>query len=195
MKTETKQKLIEVGAEAVMAKSFDGVGINQVLELAGVPKGSFYHHFKSKEEFGVAVVNHTAEEHEQRLKDHLLQGDGSPLERLRAFFEFGRDYHRENGTERKCLVAKMALDHANLSDPIQSCVKRGFDSWRNVVAQCLEQAKEAGELEEGEDTVRLADFLNSAWEGVMVRMQVDRDLTVVDSFIELVFERVLVRKG
>jgi len=188
---DTKQKLIEVGAEAIMEKSFDGVGINHVLELAGVPKGSFYHHFKSKEEFGAAVIDHTAEIHEQEFRKMLLEGEGTPLGRLRTYFEFVREYHREHGTEPKCLILKMALDQAKLSEPIQACVKQAFGRWREIVTECLTEAQAQGELAKDLDPARTADIVNACWEGVLMRMQVDRDVAIIDSFLEFVFGRLL----
>ena len=48
----TRERLIAEGLKSLVLRGFDGIGLNAILDSAGVPKGSFYYFFKSKEEFG-----------------------------------------------------------------------------------------------------------------------------------------------
>jgi TetR/AcrR family transcriptional repressor of nem operon len=82
--TGTREKILAAGAQAVSAKSFNSCGLSEILELAGVPKGSFYHYFQSKEDFGVALIEHEAAEFMAYLRPIVSDRKRAPLERPRA---------------------------------------------------------------------------------------------------------------
>jgi TetR/AcrR family transcriptional regulator, transcriptional repressor for nem operon len=84
-KTATRDKIIDSGMRAMLDKSFNAVGLNEILADAGVPKGSFYHYFKSKEAFGVAVVERFATKAADELRKILGDVSQSPLSRLRRW--------------------------------------------------------------------------------------------------------------
>ena len=57
MRENARDKIIAAGVEMVAASGFNATGIDAILKAAGVPKGSFYHHFGTKENFGIEVIN------------------------------------------------------------------------------------------------------------------------------------------
>jgi len=75
---ETREHIIQTGAELILRNGFRATGINTVLEEAGVPKGSFYYYFKSKNDFGLAVIDAYAEVYRQRLDQTLGIIHGRP---------------------------------------------------------------------------------------------------------------------
>ena len=83
---ETKAKILQQGAELVYRQGFNNTGIQEILESAGVPKGSFYFYFKSKEQFGLELIDYYMEFFRVMIGTHLRKSDSPPLERLRAFF-------------------------------------------------------------------------------------------------------------
>ena len=66
---DTRERILDASCQAIISKSFNGAGLNEILQNAGVPKGSFYHHFKSKEDLGIAVIEKSTAEHMERLKE------------------------------------------------------------------------------------------------------------------------------
>ena len=71
----------------MLRSGFAGIGLAELLQAAGVPKGSFYNHFDSKEAFGVELVQRYYAQQERLLASLLTQTDRSPLERVRSYFE------------------------------------------------------------------------------------------------------------
>ena len=57
MRQNTRQKILEVGAEIIHLKGYNHTGLQEILQAAGVPKGSFYNYFKNKEDFGLQVID------------------------------------------------------------------------------------------------------------------------------------------
>jgi len=101
MEMTTREKIIACGTQAIIGKSYNAVGLNEILATAGVPKGSFYHFFRSKEDFGVAVVEYFAAKAAEHLRTVLRNPSRSPLARLRFWFESARDGLAKNAFRRQ----------------------------------------------------------------------------------------------
>ncbi|TAJ22019.1 MAG: TetR family transcriptional regulator [Planctomycetota bacterium] len=192
--TGTRARLLEVGAEAISEKSFTSCGLAEILERARVPKGSFYHYFKSKEEFGVALIEKETVEFVDELRPIIADRKRTPLERLRAIFEMMRDECVARGAARQCLIPKLALETGQLSEPVQAAIKAAYDQWRALLAQVVREAQAAGELSRSRDPERLAGVLVMLWEGATMRTQIDRSMQPIDDFLAFVFGSLLIAR-
>lgn len=173
------------------AKGFNGSGLSEILERAGVPKGSFYHYFGSKEDFGVALIERARDEYLDSLRTHLSERKRSPLSRLRSIFEDTRAECDRNGPTVECIIPKLALETATLSDPVHAAVKCAYQQWSALIAQVIREAQAAGEVARSHDPDHLADVLVMLWEGAAVRMQIDRSIGPLDDFLAFVFDTLL----
>lgn len=188
---DTRERILEVGAQAIADKSFNSCGLAEILQRAGVPKGSFYHYFGSKEDFGIALIERSNQEYVELLRPILNDRRRSPLQRLRAVFELSREECLANGAARQCLIPKLALETAQLSAPLHAAVKCAYDQWSVVLARVIREAQAAGEIGTKHDADRLANILVMLWEGATIRMQIDRSLQPVDDFLSFVFDSLL----
>lgn len=187
----TRDRILEVGAQAIADKSFSGCGLAEILRLAQVPKGSFYHYFESKEDFGVALIEKASQEYVDLLQPIVGDRRRSPLARLRAVFELSRAECVATGAGRQCLVPKLALESSQLSAPVHAAVKCAYDQWSAILARVIREAQAAGEIPRKHDPARLANVLVMLWEGATIRMQIDRSLQPVDDFLSFVFDSLL----
>ncbi len=188
---ETRDRILEAGSKAIVAKSYNGCGLNEILGAAGVPKGSFYHYFKSKEGFGVAVIEQSADGHSANLRKYFTDRSHSPLNRLRAFYTMAHDHYAEHGPTRQCLIAKLALEIAQLSEPMRAAIKCGYDEWGLLHAKLLREAQAEGELDASVDAEALGNAILHAWEGATIRMQIDQDVSPLTEFMDTVLERLV----
>ncbi|MDZ4772023.1 MAG: TetR family transcriptional regulator C-terminal domain-containing protein [Planctomycetota bacterium] len=187
----TRDRLLEVGAQAISDLSFNSCGLAEILRRAGVPKGSFYHYFESKEDFGVALIERESAEYVECMRPLVEDHARSPLERLRAVFEEGRRHCIEHGPARRCLIPKLALETAQLSEPVHAAVKQAYDHWSAQLVQIIREAQERREISRRHDPERLAGILVMLWEGATIRMQIDRSLQPLDDFLAFVFDSLL----
>lgn len=192
--TDTRDRIVDAGSKAIVAKSYNGCGLNEILSAAGVPKGSFYHYFKSKEDFGVAVIERSGDEHAERLRAYLTDRSLSPVARIRAFYGMVRDYYAESGPTRECLIAKLALETAQLSEPMRAAIKCCYDHWAALHAKAIREAQSANEIPSDENPEHLANLLINAWEGATIRMQINRDVGPLNEFVDDTLERLLVAR-
>ena len=176
----------------MLRSGYAATGLVELLRTAGVPKGSFYNHFESKEAFGLEIVRRYYAAHDGRLASLAAETDRSALERLRAYFDHLLEIaERAAPQTRGCLLGMLALEMAGSSEPLRSLVDDCFARWQARVAELLRQAQEAGEIDGGQDAQQLAGMLLQGWEGALMRARVSQDLQGLLDFIAFAFTRML----
>jgi TetR/AcrR family transcriptional regulator, transcriptional repressor for nem operon len=190
-RTETRAAIVGIASQLLRVNGFDGTGIDAVLKQAGVPKGSFYHYFRSKDELGMAIIEDAARELAAKLEKHLDDATLTPLRRLRGYFESGIVAQRRSECTRGCLFGTLGLELASKNARLRRRIAEEFMRWKERVVACLKQAQQAGELSADHDTAELAGFILSAWEGAILRAKVAKSVEPLQQCVDLLFRRVL----
>jgi TetR/AcrR family transcriptional repressor of nem operon len=186
----SRAALVEHGTQLMLRSGYAGTGLVELLQAAGVPKGSFYNHFDSKEAFGVELVQRYYAEQDRLLASLLMQTDRRPLERLRAYFELLLQRAVDASPQvRGCLLGMLALEMAGSSEPLRASVSDAFSRWQARIAELLRQAQVVGELAPEQDPQPLAAMLLEGWEGALMRARASRDLDSLRTSLDLVFSR------
>lgn len=186
-KKDTRSEIIRIGTDLISRQGFNATGIDAVLKEAAVPKGSFYHYFKSKEEFGLAVLEQFAERFEQRLDTFINDEEVSPLDRIRNFLETGLTRVSQNQCSRGCLIGNLGQEMADLNERFRARLDEVFGMWKERFAACLAEAQQRGELSRSPDAHMLAGFILSGWEGAILRAKVMKSPQPMRDFIEVLF--------
>lgn len=188
----TKDRIIAAGEQAILAKSYNGVGLKEILSIADVPKGSFYHYFKSKEDFAIKLIEHVMDRETQRAKEILLDPNvSSPRQRLENYFNKAQQFYIEANLIPECLTTRLAFEMSHINDPIRKAIRNAWRCWAAVIALPIHEAQSKGEVCEDINADEVAQFIADAWEGVTQRMQVERDIAIFDRFTRLVFTTLL----
>jgi TetR/AcrR family transcriptional repressor of nem operon len=190
-KMEGKEKVIACGVELISLNGYTATGIDAVLKQAGVPKGSFYHYFGTKENFGLEVINRFAEEYDRKLERYLGDTDAPPLQRIRNYLEHSVGHMAETGCSRGCLIGNLGQELAGQNERFRARLEEVFRSWQVLFAACLREARECGELSRDTDPDGLAEFILSAWEGAILHAKVMKSPSLLQRFIAILFETVL----
>lgn len=190
-RSDTRQAILRAGAGLITRHGFGATGINAVLAAAGVPKGSFYHYFASKHDFGLALIDTYAADHEARLTDVLGDTAASPLQRLRNYFAAGITDMASHQCAEGCLIGNLGQELAAQDEAFRARLDAVFARWEALFAECLEAAREAGEIHPGVDPRELAAFLLAGWEGAILRAKVIKSVTPMQRFESVLFERIL----
>ena len=188
---DTRSEIIRIGTDLISRQGYNATGIDAVLKAAGIPKGSFYHYFKSKEEFGLAVIEQFAERFEQRLDTFLNDEEVSPLNRIRNFLETGLARVSQNQCSRGCLIGNLGQEMADLNERFRERLDLVFGMWKERFAACLTEAKQRGELPPTADPHPLAGFILSGWEGAILRAKVMKSPQPMHDFVEVLFSATL----
>ncbi|BEV71088.1 MULTISPECIES: TetR/AcrR family transcriptional regulator [unclassified Paludibacterium] len=170
-----RQHIIDTAKPIILGKGYAAVGLSEILAAAEVPKGSFYHYFKSKDAFGEAMLTHYFEDYLARL-DALLAADGSPAaQRLMRYWQGWCDRHACDGPESKCLVVKLGGEVSDLSEAMRETLNRGTDEVIRRLGACIEEGRADGSMAGIGDAHAAAESLYQMWLGAMLLSKIRRD--------------------
>ena len=188
----TADHLIEVGLDLMRKHGYGATGLQEILKQAEVPKGSFYHHFASKEQFAAAVVARYVSLEEKHALEVLGNTRQAPLKRLRRYFEDLIRLAGQSAATQGCLLGRLSLEIAGESSLLQRSLSANFEGWQAGIASVLREATEKGELPKSTRVDALAGFLLNSWEGALLRSQADRSDAPLFDFLHFMFEEMLV---
>ena len=192
---DTKQVLLEEGLKALLISGYDGVSIGPVLAAAGVPKGSFYHFFQSKDHF-VRTVLKTYAARYARLRDLILADRTKPpLLRLRSYFDKLEQELASEVPLGGCLYGVLAQTMATRSKALREQLVQSFQAWEESLFLVLQQAQKTGDLSPELDARAAAAFLIDAYEGALIRMKSDGVTAAFDRFKAFALEPLLAHKA
>lgn len=179
---ETRELLIRTGLAVLTEKGYSSVGIDEILRMVAVPKGSFYHYFPSKEAFGQVLIAAYADYFANKLDRCFLDTAHSPLQRLRNFVEDARQGMSKHGFRRGCLVGNLGQEMAVLPESFRHQLAEVFQDWQQRTERCLKEAQQSGELDPALDCAQLASFFWIGWEGAVLRAKLEQQPAALDTF-------------
>jgi TetR/AcrR family transcriptional repressor of nem operon len=182
---ETREALCIAGVAALTEKGFSATGIDEVLRSVGVPKGSFYHFFPSKEAFGAELIARYAEYFAHKLDRFLLDEKLPPMERIEAFCADAERGMRRYGFRRGCLVGNLGQEMGALPESFRSQLVQVLEDWQRRMANCLALARAAKEIPANVDCAQWAAFFWVGWEGAVLRAKLERKAAPLRLFAQL----------
>ncbi len=189
----TRERLLEVGLELMRKHGYGATGLQEILRAADVPRGSFYHHFSSKEGFAVAVIERYVAL-VGKLNDEILGNvRQAPLKRLRRYFENLITLAGQTAPISGCLLGSLSLEVAASSPLLQGHIHSSFTHWQTAIASILREAIEKGDLPQSTKPDMLASFVLNSWEGALLRSEADRSDAPLKHFLHYVFEEMLLK--
>lgn len=168
-RADTRAALLRQGMAMLTERGFNAVGIDEVLRAVGVPKGSFYYYFASKDDFGLAALQAYAGYFAAKLDRHFLDTGLPPLARIEAFIADADAGMARHGYRRGCLVGNLGQEMSALSEPFRARLEAVFADWQARLTACLQAAVAAGELAADTDCARWSAFFWTGWEGAVLR--------------------------
>jgi len=189
-KPNIRGKLLVAGLGTVHSRGFNASSVQDITETAGVPKGSFYNHFKSKEELGTEILDRYWHDVVSPNLPILSDATLSPRERLQSYFDVLAEGLAEQGYLRGCLIGNLSAELADHSLMVRNQLTSLLAEWTSALEHCVREAQEEGEVRTDLDAVTIANFLVNAWEGVVLRTKVDKDEHAPNGFRAVVFSTI-----
>jgi TetR/AcrR family transcriptional repressor of nem operon len=189
MSDSTKERMLNAGLSMLLRHGYNDLGIQAVLKETGTPKGSFYHHFASKEDFALQVIERYMDEVHRGLDATLGDHSLPPLERVRRFFEATRDKYREDGY-LGCMLGGLGQELSGVSPVFQEKIEACMSAIASRIADCMEQAQASGDLPRDSDPRHMANLIVNCWEGAALRSRLCRDPAPLDSMLDFYFSAI-----
>lgn len=160
----TRAKIVDVAAEEIHEKGFRAASLSAILRRSELSKGAFYHHFPTKHELGLAVLD---EQFAQMLRDGwdpVFRAD-DPYEALLAHLRDPCCEMTRDAVRRGCPLNNLIAEMSSQDDDFRSAIGALLDRWRGDLSEALGRSQEGGSLAADVDTDRLAAFVVAAVEG------------------------------
>ena len=166
---DARDNILASGQRLMAAKGFSAVGLNEILSTAGVPKGSFYHYFGSKDAFGEALLEAYFAEYLADIDKTFGKPGLNMARRLMNYFANWQESQSLLDCQGKCLAVKLGAEVADLSENLRAAMGRGTAA----IVSRLATAIEAGVAEKSlsvDDTQSLYQL----WLGASVMAKIVR---------------------
>jgi TetR/AcrR family transcriptional regulator, transcriptional repressor for nem operon len=186
MKHSTKQRLLNSGLSMLLEHGYNDLGIQTLLAATGIPKGSFYHHFRNKEDFALQVIDEYMHEVHAGLDACLGSKEQPPLDRVRCFFEASRRKYQKDGY-MGCLLGGLGQELSGVSEVFRNRIEGCFTEIAGRLADCLEEARRRGDISPDADPEHMAGLLLDCWEGAALRSRLRRDPAPLNAMLDFYF--------
>jgi TetR/AcrR family transcriptional repressor of nem operon len=179
-KVETRQSLLEAARRIVAAKGYAAVGINEVLAAAGVPKGSFYHYFASKDAFGEAMMKSYFDDYLATMDGILADKGKSSAEHLMTYWQRFYDTQAADDCQGGCLVVKLGAEVSDLSEVMRAATKVGTTAIVDRLERMITHGITDGSVSVGESPRMTAEALYDLWLGASMMAKIHRSAHHLD---------------
>lgn len=190
MMRSTKQRLIDAGLHMLLEQGYNGLGIQDLLTATAIPKGSFYHHFRDKEDFALQVVDAYMEQVHAGLDACLRDRERPPLARVRRFFELTQQKYREEGY-MGCLMGGLGQELSGIGEVFRRKIEGCFSAIAERMVACLDEARQSGDIPTECDVRQMADLLVDCWEGAALRSRLRRNPAPLNAMLDFYIHAVV----
>ena len=185
---ELREKLLDQGVALLMEQGYHGTGLQELVRNVGVPKGSFYNYFPSKEAFSAEVVKHYIEPFIRQLDNHLQRPDVSAETALKAYFNELIEETERRDFKGGCLLGNLIGEIGDTSDLCQLSLREAVRRYRDKLEEGLARAQQEGSFRKDLDAKDMADFLVNVWQGALLRMKIERSVRPLAQFCEMLLD-------
>ncbi len=179
-RTGVRQSILDTAKPIILGKGFSAVGLNEILAAAAVPKGSFYHYFKSKELFGEALLDSYFSDYLEQIDALLARPDSSAAERLMSYWQQWLQMQCSDCPDGKCLAVKLGAEVSDLSEPMRMALQRGTEQIIDRLAGCIHEGITDGSLHASLDSRHTAQTLYQIWLGATLLTKFRHDRSALD---------------
>lgn len=167
----------------LLEEGYSSLGIQALLAATHTPKGSFYHHFRDKEDFALTVIDVYVTDVHAVLDQCVFNTDLPPLERVRRFFETVEQSYKADGY-LGCLMGALGQELSGVSEVFRQKIEACFSSIADRLEVCFEEARRRGDIRAGSDARQLAELMVDCWEGAALRSRLRKSPESLDAMLD-----------
>lgn len=176
-----KEDILKKGYEIFRKSGYHNVGINEILKQSGLPKGSFYNFFESKEAFAREVIDYYGQSTGEWLEGYF-NNNSSHYAQIKKFYGYLIDANEEDGYASGCLINSMSNEIGTLNASLASISDHHFKGWIEIIAKVIAKGQEAGEITIDFTALELAEYLHAGLYGTFARMKVTGSREYMDKW-------------
>lgn len=173
--TDVRANILATGQRIMAGKGYSAVGLNEILTAAGVPKGSFYHYFGSKDAFGEALLQAYFDDYLAEIDRTMATPGLTMAQRLMQYWQSWQEAQSFQDCQGRCLAVKLGAEVADLSEPMRLALQRGTEGIVERLAAAIAAGVEEGSLGIDGDARAVAQSLYQLWLGASILVKIGRN--------------------
>lgn len=182
--THTRDHILTIGRDLMSERGFNALGLGELLKTAKVPKGSFYHYFESKEDFGCALLERYVEGYHQRLNELWVDADVSGRDHLMSFFNMWMMRQSTRQCSQQCLIVKLGAEISDMSAGMRRILAEGTSSIVERMADQIKIGITDGSIPSHVEPRSLANHLYQMWLGASLLAKLDQSIQPFQSALK-----------
>jgi TetR/AcrR family transcriptional repressor of nem operon len=184
MASKVREKIVNAAIDRFHALGFTACSVQDIVDKAGLPKGTFYNYFKAKELLALEVLEIYGQDcKRETLSDKTL----APLDRIRNHFEFMAVRFARSGYDKGCLICNFAAETSEAMPLVREALHQSLDALSELVEVAIREGQSEGSIVADLDAGKVARFLTNSWEGAVIRMKVVNSREPLDDFFSIAF--------
>jgi len=183
-----KEDIIALGSELIRKNGYHNVGINEILKICAIPKGSFYNFFSSKEDFIGQSIQLYGSKNLELICSFLNAAEASPTQRLRNFYEHVLNINDKEGCNAGCLINNLSIELAGINAPIAKVIDEQFQETIVEISRCVQAGQDLGEITQKFSALYIAEYIHAGIGGAFSRMKVQNNRAYLDKWYAMTFE-------
>lgn len=191
MKEEITDRILKIGVSLIAKKGYHAVGLNEILQTANIPKGSFYYYFKNKEDFGLQVIEKFSADGLVGLDIALGDSSKNCKERIIQFFQDVNKLYTDKDFKEGCLLGNSSIELADKSDTFATVVNKELKKFEDRFETVVKEGQEEGSIKSDKTPKDVADFIVTNWHGALLRMKSAKNTDSLGTFIKFLEEGIL----
>lgn len=181
-------EILDVGYDVLRKYGYHNIGVNQILKKAGIPKGSFYNFFESKEDFAIKVMERYGETNANWMQDFFDGSQVTPIESLKSFYKFMIDLNEKDNFLSGCIINNMSVEVGRINDTMALKANQQFTNWLHILASVIKKGQDLKEITNRFTALDIAEYLHAGFYGTLSRMKVERNRVYMDLWYKMSFE-------
>ncbi|MEB6336787.1 TetR/AcrR family transcriptional regulator [Serratia rhizosphaerae] len=182
--TDTREHLLATGESLSLRLGFTGMGLSELLATAGVPKGSFYHYFRSKEAFGEAMLQRYFAHYDVAMLALFNDSGSDARHQLLSYYAQAISFHCRSECHNSCLAVKLSAEVSDLSEPMRHALETGSAQVIGRLQDAIERGIREGSLAITMSPAATAETLYALWLGASLRAKIRRSVAPLTSALE-----------
>jgi TetR/AcrR family transcriptional repressor of nem operon len=183
-----KEDIIALGSELIRKNGYHNVGINEILKICAIPKGSFYNFFSSKEDFIAQSIELYGSKNLDLIRSFLEAKEPSPTQRLRNLYQYMLNINDQEGCNAGCLINNLSIELAGMNAPIAKIIDAQFQEMVVEIAHCVQEGQDLGEITQTFSALYIAEYIHAGIGGAFSRMKAQNNRTYLDKWFAMTFE-------
>jgi TetR/AcrR family transcriptional repressor of nem operon len=189
----TKEKIVESAAKLILVKGYNHTGLKEILDTAGVPKGSFYYYFKNKEDLAIYLLQYYYENIEKMMDKAFEENSKQPILAIKEFMNNFTITFVEKGFTGGCGIGNMGQELSDTEEMVRKKVSGFFHLLEKKIEHQLLAAQQNGFLSEDINCNTYAKFIFNSWQGALLRAKIEKNAEPIKIYINEIFKNI--KKG